>query len=72
VFQFLGTTLFVIVAAGLVIHSGVEVPPYLEWVGTLPGDLVIKKQGLTLYVPVTSSLLISAVLSFVLSLFSKK
>ncbi len=69
--QFLGIAIFVVIAAGLVIHAGLELPWFLEWVGKLPGDMLIKKEKLTIFVPVTSSLLISAVLSFVFSLFSK-
>lgn len=70
--QFIGITLFLIVVAGLAIHAGVEFPWYLDWVGKLPGDLLIKKEGMTLYVPITSSALISVVLSFFFSLFSRK
>jgi len=68
--QFLGLTIFIIVAAGMVIHAGIELPWFFQWVGQLPGDMLIKKDGLTIYVPLTSSVLISMVLSFVLSLFS--
>ena len=69
--RFLGIAIFVVVAAGLAIHAGVELPWFLDWVGRLPGDLLIKKGSMTLYVPITSSLLISAVLSFLSSLFAK-
>lgn len=70
--QFLGLAIFLMIAAGLVLHAGTELPWFLHWVGNLPGDLIIKKNGLTLYVPITSSVLISAVVSFILSLFSSK
>jgi hypothetical protein len=70
--QFLGLAIFLVVATGLVLQAGVDLPWYLEWVGRLPGDLLIKKNGLTFYAPLTSSVLVSAVVSFVLSLFSGK
>jgi hypothetical protein len=40
----------------------------LGWLGHLPGDIVIKRPGFTLYVPITSMLIISIVLSLALSL----
>jgi hypothetical protein len=70
--QFFGIVIFVIIAAGMAIHAGLQLPWFFEWIGKLPGDLLIKKQGLTIYVPLTSSILIGIVLSFFLSLFSKK
>ena len=45
----------------------------LPWLplGRLPGDLRIERPGLRIYLPITSSLLVSAVLSGALWLFSK-
>jgi hypothetical protein len=34
--------------------------------GRLPGDIVIEREGLRLYIPITTSLLVSAVLSLLL------
>jgi len=39
--------------------------------GRLPGDIVIDKPGLKVYVPVTTMILVSAFLSLVLWLFRK-
>jgi hypothetical protein len=36
----------------------------------LPGDLVIRRPGLTVYVPITTALLLSVVLSLLLSLLA--
>ncbi|MBX7067215.1 MAG: DUF2905 domain-containing protein [Parachlamydiales bacterium] len=69
--RFLGLALFLIIAAGLAIHSGVELPWFIEWFGSLPGDIIIKKAGLAIYLPITSSLIISAAVSVILSVFSK-
>lgn len=60
------------IAGGLSIHAGLEMPWYLDWVGYLPGDMRIKKGDVYLYVPLTSALLASAVLSFLISLFAPK
>ncbi|OGN55715.1 MAG: hypothetical protein A3D96_01335 [Chlamydiae bacterium RIFCSPHIGHO2_12_FULL_44_59] len=71
--QFLGMTIFLIVVAGLLLHARVELPWYASWIGQLPGDLIIRKQTITIYAPLTSSLLISLVVSFLLSLaFGKR
>ena len=39
--------------------------------GHLPGDIRIERKGFSFYFPVTSSLIISALLSFLLWLFRK-
>ncbi len=39
--------------------------------GRLPGDIVIDKPGLKIYVPVTTMILVSAVISLLLWLFRK-
>lgn len=67
----LGRTLIVVglVLAGLgvLLHMG----PSLPWLGRLPGDLRIERPGFRLYVPITSCLLVSAVLSLAAWLFSR-
>jgi hypothetical protein len=47
--------------------------PYLGrlGLGRLPGDIVIEREGFRLYVPITTSLLVSAVLTLGLWLFRK-
>lgn len=39
--------------------------------GHLPGDIVIRRDGLTFYFPVTTMVLISAVISLLLWLFGR-
>ena len=42
--------------------------PYIQrlGLGRLPGDIVIHRDGITIYVPIVTSLIISVVLSLVL------
>ncbi len=47
---------------GLLVLAGPKIP----WLGRLPGDLAIRREGFSVYVPITSSILISLVLSAVL------
>lgn len=70
--QFLGFTIFFVIVAGLVLHAGTDLPWYADWIGKLPGDMIIKKNHMTVYAPLTSSLLVSAVLSFLFSLGSSR
>jgi hypothetical protein len=39
--------------------------------GRLPGDLVIERENFTLYLPITTSILVSLLLSLLLWLFSR-
>ena len=55
-----------LVVLGLIFSAFPSLP-----LGRLPGDLRIERPGLRVYLPITSSLLASLVLSLVLWLFSK-
>ncbi len=39
--------------------------------GRLPGDIVIERDGLRVYIPITTSILVSLVLSFLFWLFNR-
>lgn len=45
--------------------------PKAPWIGRLPGDLVIERERLTVYIPLTTCLLVSAVLSLLVWLVSR-
>ena len=57
----------VLVALGLVLW----LVPGATWLGRLPGDLRIERPNLRVYVPLTTSLLVSLVLSALFWLFSR-
>ena len=57
----------VLIALGLVIQWG----PKLPWLGRLPGDIAIRRDGFSFYVPVTSSLIVSGVVSLMLWLIGR-
>lgn len=40
----------------------------LSWFGRLPGDIRVEREGLRVYFPLTSMLLVSVVLSLILNL----
>ena len=68
--RFFGFFLFFSMLFGLFIHAHMEFPSFLSWVGSLPGDLIIRKKDLTIYLPLTSSFILSALVSLLLSLVS--
>jgi uncharacterized membrane protein YkgB len=56
-----------IMAIGFLLLIGDKIP----WVGKLPGDIIIKKEKFTFYFPLTTSILISIILSFLFWIFRK-
>jgi hypothetical protein len=45
--------------------------PRIPWLGRLPGDVVYQRGGFTVYLPIVTCLLLSAVLTVVLALFRR-
>jgi len=58
----------VLIVAGVLIQLFQKVP----WIGRLPGDIYIKKENMSFYFPLATSLLISLVLTILLNLFGRK
>jgi len=59
----------VLVLAGLlllIVGLALSFGPKVPWLGRLPGDLRIERPGLRIYLPITTCLLLSAVVSLVL------
>lgn len=44
----------------------------LPWIGRLPGDIVIRKEGVTIYIPLVTMLLLSLVLTIFFNLIGRK
>lgn len=42
------------------------------WIGRLPGDIIIKREGFTFYFPVVTMLILSAILTLLFNLLGKK
>ena len=67
----LGKTLIfigiVLVVFGLIFTLGGKIP----WLGNLPGDITIQRERFTFYFPLTTCLLVSALISLVVYFFRR-
>lgn len=52
---------------GVILTAAGKIP----WLGKLPGDISIKRENFSFYFPLTTCLLISALVSFILWLLRK-
>ncbi len=57
-----------LVVAGLIVYFAGD---RLGWIGHLPGDIRIEKENMRLYFPITTMIIISAVLSLILWIVRK-
>jgi H+/Cl- antiporter ClcA len=58
----------ILVIAGLILYFAGN---KLSWLGHLPGDIDIVKENVRIYIPVTTMILLSVVLSLILYLIRK-
>ncbi|TMA91449.1 MAG: DUF2905 domain-containing protein [Deltaproteobacteria bacterium] len=56
-----------LVVVGVIFLLGGKIP----WLGHLPGDLTIEREGYTFYFPLTTCILISVIISLVLYFFRR-
>jgi hypothetical protein len=60
--RFILLFVLLVVGVGLYLQMGADLP-YLNWVGQLPGDLILRREGVMIFLPLTTSFLISLVFS---------
>ncbi|HYM84330.1 MAG TPA: DUF2905 domain-containing protein [Candidatus Dormibacteraeota bacterium] len=58
----------VLVSVGLVLVLAPKVP----FLGRLPGDIRIERDGLTIYIPIATMVLVSVLLSVVVSILGRR
>ena len=63
---FLGVLILIL---GLVLHFA---PGVLSWFGHLPGDIRIGSKNRFIFIPITSMIIISIVLTVIINVFSRK
>lgn len=67
----MGRTLVMLGFVLILVGIGLNLAPRIPWLGRLPGDIVIKKEGFVLYFPLATCLLASLVLSLLLRIFRR-
>jgi hypothetical protein len=55
------------IALGVYIRLGGPIPP----LGRLPGDIVIRRDGMVIWIPITTMVLLSVLLTVLLRLFGR-
>ena len=68
------TGLYLLMLGGIIVAVGAFIYFFhdkLHWIGRLPGDIRIERDNFRVYIPITTMLLFSAVLSLVVYLIRK-
>jgi len=69
----IGKVLIILGSSMLIIGVSISYAPWLiNWFGKLPGDINIKNENSSVFIPITSMLVISFVLSVIINLFFRK
>ncbi|MFN4217908.1 MAG: DUF2905 domain-containing protein [Candidatus Bipolaricaulia bacterium] len=69
--QALGKLLMILGSALIVLGAALYLSKSIPWLGRLPGDIVIERPHVTIYIPLATSLLLSLVLSALFYLLSR-
>jgi len=59
--------LLLVILGGLVLLSG-----HIPWLGRLPGDIRIKRDGFSFYFPLTTCIIISVILTLLFRLLGRR
>jgi hypothetical protein len=67
----LARTLILIGAALLALGLVLQLAPHVPLLGKLPGDVHIEREGFSVYFPITTCLLLSAIVTLVMQLIER-
>lgn len=59
--------LFIIILGILFLFAG-----RIPWIGRLPGDIVIERKNINIYIPITTSIILSILLTIIFWFLSKR
>ena len=67
------STGLILIAVGVVIAliGALAMAGWLSWFGRLPGDIRIEREGVRVYFPIVSMLIVSVVLSLILAILRR-
>lgn len=68
----LGMMLLVIGGVLMLVEKWVDSGSGLGWLGRLPGDFVIKRENVTIYIPLATSILLSVIGSLLMYIMFKR
>ena len=68
----LGRLLIVLGMVAVIVGLVLLVLPRIPWLGRLPGDIVVQREGFTFYFPLATSIIVSIVLTVLLNLFFRR
>jgi hypothetical protein len=68
----LGRTLVVLGTLLVLVGAALLLAPRIPWLGRLPGDILIRREHVTFYFPIVTSLVVSVVLTLLLNLFWRR
>ena len=66
-----GRMLMIVGGALLLLGVVLSFGPRVPWLGRLPGDIVIERENVRFYFPITTSIVISIVLSLLAAAFRR-
>ncbi len=70
--EFSGFGKLLVITGGILILIGLFLWGKLPFLGRLPGDIRIERDGYVIYIPITTMLLISAILTLVSYIFRRR
>ncbi|MER3446488.1 MAG: DUF2905 domain-containing protein [Candidatus Dadabacteria bacterium] len=70
--QHIGKLIIILGIFLVVIGVLIVLAPKIPYIGRLPGDIYINRDGFTIYFPIVSSILISIILTLILNFIFRK
>ena len=66
--RFIFWTIALMFVGGAMLHFRAEIPLIQDWFGKLPGDMIVTKGKMRVYLPLVSSSAVAVIVTFVTSL----
>jgi hypothetical protein len=70
--QYIGKSLMVLGIVAIAIGGLLLLSGKIQWIGRLPGDILIQKKNFTFYFPLATSIILSLLLTLIFWLLGRK